>query len=153
MVRQISSWYFLCHSLDHASNVPLVLNTTTANMSPHFHCLYDDAFVTCKIDTNFRSVWQIKSRPPRCRLPLWIWLTTMLPSHPILLHQLLILSHYQKPSSTRGIYLYQIHLLTFPSIFFMSSIFLYLIQLHLLHLFRHQSLTHPSYTLLYHPYL
>ena len=53
---------FLCHSPDHAANVPLVLNTATANVSPQFHCLYDDAFATCKTDANFRSLWQAKSR-------------------------------------------------------------------------------------------
>ena len=53
---------FLCHSPDHSSTVPLVLNTTTANVSPQFHCLYDDAFSTCRTDAKFRSVWQIKAR-------------------------------------------------------------------------------------------
>ena len=53
---------FLCHSPEHSSSVPLVLNTTTANVSPQFHCLYDDEFATCKRDAKFTSVWQIKAR-------------------------------------------------------------------------------------------
>ena len=41
---------FMCHSPGHSSSVPLVLNTTTANVSPQFHCIYDDAFDTCRRD-------------------------------------------------------------------------------------------------------
>ena len=53
---------FLCHSPEHASNVPLVLNTQTGNVSPQFHCLYDDAFDTCRRDAKFQSLWQLKAK-------------------------------------------------------------------------------------------
>ena len=53
---------FLCHSPSHSSNVPLILNTSSANVSPQFHCLYDDDFSTCKVDAKFSSVWQIKAK-------------------------------------------------------------------------------------------
>ena len=53
---------FMCYSPGHSSSVPLVLNTSTANVSPQFHCIYDNAFDTCKRDAKFSSVWQIKAR-------------------------------------------------------------------------------------------
>ena len=53
---------FLCHSPNHSSSVPLVLNTSTGMVTPQFHCLYDDEFATCKADTKFRSLWQHKAR-------------------------------------------------------------------------------------------
>ncbi|MEM7283838.1 MAG: reverse transcriptase domain-containing protein, partial [Pseudomonadota bacterium] len=52
---------FLCHSPHHASNVPLILNTQTGNVSPQFHCIYDDEFHTCKKDAKFSSLWQTKA--------------------------------------------------------------------------------------------
>ena len=53
---------FLNYSPVHASSVPLVLNTTTACVSPQFHCLYDDEFATCKQDSKFKSYWQYKAK-------------------------------------------------------------------------------------------
>mmetsp|Transcript_41992 Transcript_41992/g.101184 ORF Transcript_41992/g.101184 Transcript_41992/m.101184 type:complete len:1373 (+) Transcript_41992:2978-7096(+) len=53
---------FLCHSPNHAANVPLILNTKTGLVSPQFHCIYDDAFDTCKRDNHFTSAWQRKAR-------------------------------------------------------------------------------------------
>ena len=53
---------FLCHSPKHASSVPLVLNTKTGLVSPQFHCIYDDAFDTCKRDIHFTSLWQRKAQ-------------------------------------------------------------------------------------------
>ena len=53
---------FLCHSPSHSSNVPLILNTTTGNVTPQFHCIYDNKFSTCRTDVKFISVWQIKSK-------------------------------------------------------------------------------------------
>lgn len=53
---------FLCHSPKHATSVPLVLNTQTGNVSPQFHCIYDDDFATCKRDANFTSLWQHKAK-------------------------------------------------------------------------------------------
>lgn len=53
---------FLCHSPNHSGNVPLVLNTQSGNVSPQFHCLYDDAFATCKTDAKFSSLWQFKAK-------------------------------------------------------------------------------------------
>ena len=47
---------FLTHSPVHSSNVPLVLNASTGNVSPQFHCLHDDEFSTCKRDANLNSV-------------------------------------------------------------------------------------------------
>ena len=53
---------FLCHSPNHAASVPLVLNTLTGLVSPQFHCIYDDAFDTCKKDIHFTSSWQWKAK-------------------------------------------------------------------------------------------
>ena len=53
---------FLKYSPVHASSVPLVLNTTTACVSPQFHCFYDDEFATCKQDAKFKSYWQYKGK-------------------------------------------------------------------------------------------
>ena len=53
---------FLCHSPNHATSVPLVLNTQTGNVAPQFHCIYDDEFSTCKRDANFTSQWQHKAK-------------------------------------------------------------------------------------------
>ena len=53
---------FLQHSPDHSSSVPLVLNTSSGNVSPQFHCIYDDEFATCRRDVKFQSVWQAKAR-------------------------------------------------------------------------------------------
>ena len=46
----------------HSSSVPLVLNTKTGNVTPQFHCLYDDEFASCKRDAKFNSVWQAKAK-------------------------------------------------------------------------------------------
>ena len=56
---------FLCHSPSHAGEVPLVLNTNTANVSPQFHCLYDDEFASCHNDPKFISLWQHKAKLKR----------------------------------------------------------------------------------------
>jgi hypothetical protein len=53
---------FMCHSPHHASSVPLVLNTQTGNVSPQFHCIYDDDFSTCKRAAKFKSLWQYKAK-------------------------------------------------------------------------------------------
>lgn len=53
---------YLCHLPHHASNVPLVLNTRTGHVTPQFHCVYDDAFATCKRDAKFESLWQMKAK-------------------------------------------------------------------------------------------
>ena len=42
--------------------MPLVLNTQTANVTPQFHCIYDDEFDTCKRDAKFESLWQYKAK-------------------------------------------------------------------------------------------
>lgn len=56
---------FLCHSPQHAANVPLVLNSQTGNVSPQFHCIYDDEFATCRRDAKFQSLWQHKAKLQR----------------------------------------------------------------------------------------
>lgn len=38
--------------------MPLILNTTTGNISPQFHCIYDGTFDTCKRNHCFNSLWQ-----------------------------------------------------------------------------------------------
>jgi hypothetical protein len=53
---------FLCHSPNHSSSVPLVLNTQTGNVSPQFHCIFDDDFSSCKTDARFQSLWQQKAK-------------------------------------------------------------------------------------------
>jgi hypothetical protein len=52
----------MCQSSNHASNVPLILNTQPGNVSPQFHCIYDNEFSTCKRDAKFQSLWQIKAK-------------------------------------------------------------------------------------------
>ena len=39
---------FMCHYPHHYTGVPLVLNTQSGNVSPQFHCIYDDNFNTYK---------------------------------------------------------------------------------------------------------
>ena len=46
----------------HSSSVPLVRNTKTGNVTPKFHCIYDDEFATCKRDSKFNSIWQAKAK-------------------------------------------------------------------------------------------
>ena len=53
---------FLSHSPEHASSVPLVLNSQTGLVSPQFHCVFDDAFDTCRRDSSFESLWQFKAK-------------------------------------------------------------------------------------------
>jgi hypothetical protein len=53
---------FLCHSPEHALNVPLVLNTQTGNVVPQFHCIYDNEFTTCRRSARFESLWQMKAK-------------------------------------------------------------------------------------------
>ena len=52
----------MCHSPHHSTSVPLVLNTQSGNVSPQFHCIYDDNFNTCKRDAKFQSLWQSKAK-------------------------------------------------------------------------------------------
>jgi hypothetical protein len=59
---------FLCHSPNHLSNVPLVLNTQTGNVLPQFHCIYDNEFYTCAHDAKFQSLWQSKAKLQHIRL-------------------------------------------------------------------------------------
>ena len=49
---------FMCHSHHHSSSVPLVLNTQSGNVSPQFHCIYDDYFNTCHRSSGFNFLWQ-----------------------------------------------------------------------------------------------
>jgi hypothetical protein len=37
-------------------------NTQTGNVSPQFHCIYDDEFATCERDAKFTSLWQFKAQ-------------------------------------------------------------------------------------------
>jgi hypothetical protein len=53
---------YMCQSPNHASNVPLVLNTQPGNVSPQLHCIYDNEFSTCKRDAKFKSLWQINAK-------------------------------------------------------------------------------------------
>ena len=53
---------YLCHSPQHASSVPLILNTQTGLVSPQFHCVYDNAFDTVNNDAKFVSLWQQKAK-------------------------------------------------------------------------------------------
>ena len=53
---------FLCHSPNHATNVPMVLNTQTGMVSPQFHCVYDNSFDTVAYDKKNQSLWQHKAR-------------------------------------------------------------------------------------------
>ena len=39
---------YLGHSPDHATTVPLILNTATGLVSPQFHIVFDDSFTTTK---------------------------------------------------------------------------------------------------------
>ena len=49
---------YLGHSLQHASNVALVLNIETGHISPVFHCVFDDHFDCVHTDRNAQSKWQ-----------------------------------------------------------------------------------------------
>ena len=53
---------FLCHSPDHATNVPLILNTQTGLVSPQSHLICNDDFDTIKRDTKSCSLWQLKAK-------------------------------------------------------------------------------------------
>ena len=53
---------FICHSPFHASNVPLILNTQTVNVSPKFHFISNDELSTCKHDATLISLWQHKAK-------------------------------------------------------------------------------------------
>ena len=61
---------FLTNSPVHSSNVPLMLNTSTGNVSSQLYCLYDDEFATCKCDAKFNSVWQAKVKLDRPTTPV-----------------------------------------------------------------------------------
>ena len=51
---------YLSHLPQHASNIPLLLNTKSGNVSPQCHCVYDNEFETCKRDAKFKSLWKHK---------------------------------------------------------------------------------------------
>ena len=51
---------FICHLPFHAYSVPLALNTQMGNVSPQFHCIYNDNFSTHKRETKFTSLCQHK---------------------------------------------------------------------------------------------
>jgi hypothetical protein len=53
---------FMCHLRNHVSSVPLILNTQSGNVSPQFHCIYDDDFSICKRDAKFQSLCQFKAK-------------------------------------------------------------------------------------------
>ena len=63
----------------HSTSVPLILNTRTANVTPQFHCLYDDDFDTCKKDSKFTSLWQHKARVNQTTKPTSF--PSILPNH------------------------------------------------------------------------
>ena len=46
---------YLCQSPNRSSDMPLVLNTAPVNVSPQFHCIYDDEFSTYKLNSKFKS--------------------------------------------------------------------------------------------------
>jgi len=50
---------YLGMSPNHASNIPLVLSTTTGLVSPQFHVVYDDSFTTttCLADNKLPTNW------------------------------------------------------------------------------------------------
>ena len=56
---------YLCQSPNHSKEVPLILNTQSGNVSPQFHCIYDDEFNTCRRDAKFTSLWQYKAKLQR----------------------------------------------------------------------------------------
>ena len=53
---------YLSRSPCRVSNVTLLLNTQIVNMLPQFHYIYDIESDTYKIDGNFKSLWQHKSK-------------------------------------------------------------------------------------------
>ena len=53
---------FLGFSPNHATSVPLVLNTTTACVSPQFHVVFDPEFKSVERDANFKSIWQFRAK-------------------------------------------------------------------------------------------
>ena len=75
---------YLGRSPNHASNVPLVLNTRTGLVSPQFHVVFDDNFDTVSRDKHFTSLWQQKARlqdaPIPDRTPVLPTATTVAPS-------------------------------------------------------------------------
>lgn len=73
---------YMCHSPQHASNVSLVLNTQTGNVSPQFHCIFDDSFETCKRDAKFQSLWQYKAKLQNKSFKFQIPREDFTPTHP-----------------------------------------------------------------------
>ena len=70
---------FLSHSPNHSTDVPLILNTTTGNVSPQYHCVYDDVFETVRRDAkSVPSLWKSKARLIEDKLPM----TDVLPTEP-----------------------------------------------------------------------
>ena len=47
---------FLGHSSQHSSTVALILNPSTDRISPQYHCLFDDAFITLQSDSESTNV-------------------------------------------------------------------------------------------------
>ena len=58
----------LFHSPSHTSSVPLILKTTTACVSPQFHCHYDNEFSTCKTDSKFKIILAVQGQAKRYKL-------------------------------------------------------------------------------------
>ena len=56
------SWDFPLSLTHYATDVPLILNTQTGLVSPHFHLIYNDDFDTVKRDAKFHSLWQAKAK-------------------------------------------------------------------------------------------
>ena len=56
---------YLCQPPNHSKEVPLILNMQSGNVSPQFHCIYDDEFSTCRRDAKFTSLWQYKAKLQR----------------------------------------------------------------------------------------
>jgi hypothetical protein len=65
---------YLCHSPSHSTSVPLILNTETGNVSPQFHCIYDEEFATCKRDGNAIPFGNIKPNSKRKPIPSITWM-------------------------------------------------------------------------------
>ena len=52
----------MSHTHHNSSNKPLLLSTKTGNVSPKYHCVYDNEFETCKRDTKFKSLRKNKDK-------------------------------------------------------------------------------------------
>ena len=52
----------MCHYPHYSNSVSLVLNTQPGNVSPQFHCIYDENLNTCHRDSRFKYLWQGKAK-------------------------------------------------------------------------------------------